>query len=76
MKRIVIYYENSHPLFIRDDDKDDLDTYIKKILPIFNSNKIALFKTSEGNYIIKPSKIFSIEIGEESVKKEDVITDK
>jgi hypothetical protein len=75
MKVIRIILEHSKdPLFIRDEDKTDLDTYTKKVLEIFDNNRIVTLKTSEGQYIVKPSKILAIDISELAVK-EDIITD-
>jgi len=78
MKSIRIIYENSNAtLCIRDKDDTDLDTYTKKLLKIFEVNKMIILKTSEGNYIIKPSKILSIDVSEmpEVAQEIDMITD-
>ncbi len=78
MKQIRIILENTkEPLYIRDDDKTDLDEYTKQILEIFDNNKIVTLKTTEGQYIIKPSKVLAIDISTMAVKDqhEDIITD-
>lgn len=75
MKDIRIILENAKdPLFIKDNDNTDLDTYTKQVLEIFNNNRVVTLKTTEGQYIIKPSKILAIDISERLVK-EDIITD-
>jgi hypothetical protein len=89
MKRIIIHQTDNHVIKILDNDDKDLQEYTKEISSLMELSNIAILETSQGNIIIKPSKILSIqvfdgiEIQEQIVKSdptkplfEDEITDR
>ena len=80
MKRITIYQENSKPLNILDNDERSIEELQKDLQQLFKVDRVVSLKTSNGNYLIRPHKVTSIEICEDNtteskVTEGDYITD-
>lgn len=60
MKQITILQENVSPLSIDDNDNTDMETYIKSLSSIMESNNIVFLHTSSCSVIIRPHKVISL----------------
>lgn len=83
MKNVTIYQEGAEPIFINDDDEEELVSYSKKISSILENNNISILQTKFTSVITRPSKIISIVVEEKvgkqkpiKIKAKDVIQSK
>jgi hypothetical protein len=92
MKGIEIFQHGNHiPVFLYDDNDDDLSKYTKEVSEILDVDTVIIFETTSGSTILRPNKISVIRvtnIEEKDIKiavnteenciteeSEDVITD-
>ena len=66
MKLITIYQEGASPVVIKDDDKQGLESYIKEISSMFDHSNISILQTKFTSVSIRPSKIISIVVEEQT----------
>ena len=81
MKNVTIYQEGAEPIFINDDDEEDLVSYSKKLSSILENNNISILQNKFTSVITRPSKIISIVVEEnvgkqKPIKTKDVIQSK
>ena len=72
MKRIVICQVDNVYINVLDNDDSPLQDYTKEISSIMELNNIAILETSQGNVILRPSKILSIQVYDEVESKEQI----
>ena len=76
MKVITIYQEGASPVIIKDDNDQELETYIKEISSIFEHSNISILYTKFTSVSIRPSKIISIVVEEQTnstkIKTKDI----
>lgn len=68
MKQIVIHQENSHPLYIVDEDETQIDEYSKRLSVILEASNVTILETSSGCVILRPHRINSIEVKIQDIK--------
>jgi len=64
MKRILIYQENVDPIEMNDVDDTPLDIYTNQVMSVLSSRNVTSIETTQGNLIVRPSKITSILVSE------------
>lgn len=74
MKTITIHQEGSSPIVIKDNDEQDLKLYIKEISSMFEHNNISILQTKFTSVSIRPSKIISIVVKEQTIKEKPTKT--
>lgn len=65
MKRITIFRTNSEKVQVMDDDDTNLTEYSTNLSHILEASNVVILETSEGNIIVKPTKIDLILVSEE-----------
>ena len=60
MKQITILQENVAPLTIDDNDETDMETYVKSLSSIMESNNVVFLHTTSCSMIIRPHKVTSV----------------
>jgi hypothetical protein len=73
MKRIVICQSDNVYINVLDNDNSPLQDYTKEISSIMELSNIAILETSQGNVILRPSKILSIQVYDEVELPEQII---
>lgn len=73
MKSIIYYLDNGKTVHSRDNSDDDLDAYTNELSKILLEPNVVTISTTEGNLIIRPSRIDVIEVSECSeISEKDV----
>lgn len=71
MKVITLYQENSEPLILHDEDKEDKKKYAEQLSNLLSHHTITILETSHSVAIIRPSKVTSIKVDEEQNTKQE-----
>lgn len=72
-KTIVIYQENSSPIYLEDDDDRDLEEYTKSLSSFMTLTNISILHTSAATLITRPSKICSMTVHEDKIYKDGLM---
>ena len=73
MKIISIFRKGSDVVKILDDDKTPLSEYSEKLSQVFEVTNVVILETSNGNIILRPSKIDFIHVEEEVIIPQEEI---
>lgn len=68
MKKILINLTDSYTLELIDDDNTELSEYTKELSSVLQSNTVTILELSTGHIIIRPNKVLSIQVTEETKK--------
>ena len=65
MKKIRIFSSDCEPIYLIDDNEDNLEVYTKNLSKILESNNIVLLHMTSGSVILRPHTISSIIVNDE-----------
>ena len=73
MKEIKILQNGVDPIVVQDDDDMELSEYTKKISSLLEMENVAILETSSRNIIVRPHRLVSIEVSEQTKKEKEVV---
>lgn len=71
MKQIIVYQENSVPLYIEDNDGSKIEEFARTLASLLETNNVSILHTSQSSVIVRPNKISSIVINEVNIKSDN-----
>ena len=79
MKLIKIIHESADSIEIKDEDGQDLSSYVTNLSKLLEASNVSILETTSGSVIIRPSRICSIVVSElsdegETTEEEEIVT--